>query len=257
MSSESELREAMRSSASNLPTSLDADAVVRRARARRVPKLVALTSLSVLAIAGIATLGVTVLPALQPGLGGASSSSVMATAPESLQDGGADNSASKSFDAHQITQNLCGSPTGNTPPNSAGLTLSVNFPSSSAVDGQNIAGTVSLTNTGTSSVSGSTTIAPTVFLSSDGITVWHSNGAMIAMAVDVDLKPGQSFTYDAYFTPVECGPEDDANGLFSDNLPALTAGQYSISAELVFVPRDAEYGQNILVGGPAQTIELR
>lgn len=257
MPSESELREAMRSSAGSPATGIDTDAVVRRARARRVPKQIAFSSLSVLAIAGIATLGISMLPSLHPGQGGDSSSSIAANAPESSQEAGADDSALKSFGANDLTQNLCGSPTATTAPSSAGLTLEVNFPDTSVANGQDVTGTVTLTNTGASSVHGTTVVSPSIVVSRDGITVWHSNGAMIAMAVDVDLEPGKSFTYDAHFTPVECGPEDDADGVFRDNLPALPAGHYVVSAEIVFVPRDANVGHNILVGGPAQIIELR
>lgn len=256
MSSESKLRETMHSSAHNSAVGIDIDDVVRRARARRVPKQVAFSSLSVLAIAGIATFGISYLPSLQPGQG-ASDSSVMATMPESLQDSGGADASSKTTEARERTQNLCGSPTVNTPPNSAGLTLSVSFPDSSRDRGEDIAGTVTLTNTGTSSVSGTTAISPTLFVSRDGITVWHSHGAMVSIVAEIALAPGQSFTYDAFFTPVECGEQDDVDGEFRDNLPALTAGSYDVTAEIVFVPNNSDAGGSFVVGGPAHTIELR
>lgn len=259
VSSDSELREAMRSSGSIPTKGIDVDAVVRRSRARRVPKQIAFSSLSVLALVGVTTLAVSVLPSLQPGTEGASSSFVMTKAPESAQDSGAGDSSSsaKSTEPGQLTQNLCGTPTSSTAPNSAGLTLSVSFPDSAAAGGERIGGTVTLTNTGTSPVSGTTAIGPTVFVSHDGITVWHSHGTMISAVVEVSLSPGQSYSYDAFFTPVRCGAEDEIDGMFRDNLPAVTAGTYEVSAEILFVPSDTTAGGSIAVGGPATTIELR
>ncbi|MEO7349371.1 MAG: hypothetical protein ABIW32_05895 [Terrimesophilobacter sp.] len=239
--------------------SIDPEAIVRKARARRVPKQIAFSSVSVLAVVGVATLGITILPALQAGHDGASSSSVMATAPESSQDSGgsARDTAAKSFDARLLAVSVCGAPAFTAEPNSLGLTISVSFSDSAPTNGQEVGGTVTLTNTGPSRVSGMTAVAPTVVLSRDGMTVWHTDRAALPALKAVDLEPGQSSVFDASFNPVECAPEDDASGHFRDNLPPLSAGSYEVSAELTFVPDVSESGESFLITAPGRTIVLR
>ena len=244
MPSESELREAIRSSANITTTGIDSDAVVRRARARRVPKQLAFSSLSVLAIAGIATLGITTLPSLQPGPDVASESGVMAMVPETSEDAAASGSGAKQSAALQLSSNLCGMPTMSAEPNSADLTLSTNFPELAPADGRSVIGTVVLTNSGTLRVRGSTALQPVVSVARNGITVWHSNSLLNSQAVLIDLDPGQSFSYDAQFTAVECESEDDEGEQFRDNLAPLTPGVYQISAELHFIPDAAVPSNN-------------
>lgn len=257
MSSESELREALRSSASIPTTGIDTARVVRTARARRMPKQLAFSSLSVLAIAGITTVGITTLPSLQPGPDVASESGVMATMAQSSAGSVADGADAKSLGAVQSSSNLCGMPTTSVAPNSAGLALTLEFPDFAPADGRRLSGTVVLTNTGTLRVRGTTALQPIVSVSREGITVWHSNSSLNSHGVLIDLDPGQSFSYDAEFTPVECGPEDDEAEQFRDDLPPLGPGVYRVSAELAFIPDAALPGEGILIGGPVDSIELR
>lgn len=256
MASESELRDALRSSAEITPTGIDTAEVVRKVRARRVPKQLAFTSVSVLAIAGLATLGIVTLPSLQLGLDVASESGVMATAPDSAADSSAGSTA-KYFDAPQLGSNFCGTPTAPRESNSAGLFLSVRFPDSAPVTASHVTGIVILTNSGTLRVRGTTALAPIISLAHNGATVWHSNTLLDSQGVRIDLKPGESFSYEATFSPVKCEPEDDVAEQFRSDLPPLTPGRYAINAELYFIPDAAIPGERLLISGPAATISLR
>lgn len=270
MTSESELRDAMRSSADTPTTRIDTEAVLRRVRARRIPKQIAFSSLSVLAIAGVATLGIVTLPSLQPGQNGASTAEMTASAPQSTQ-GDSSGGSQKLFNARLTDGNLCGMPTqrperngestnGATPqsatPQSAGLTLSVSFPTSAPDLGNDVKGRVTLTNSGTTRVSGMTGSVPAITVSRNGITVWHTNGPSITQVTPIALDPGQSHTFEAAFTPVECGAPDELDQ-FRQNLPPLTHGIYEVSAQLLFISDSDVPGESVLVTGPPRTIELR
>lgn len=265
MSSESELRDAMRSSADIPTTGIDTESVLRRVRARRISKKFAVSSMSVLAIAGVATLGVATLPSLQTGHGGASTAQMMASAPESSQ-GDANGGSQKLFNARLNDGNLCGMPTqrpernsasknGSTP-ESTGLTLSVSFPTSAPARGNDVRGTVTLTNSGTTHVSGTTGSIPVITVSRDGVTVWHTNGPSITQVTPIELDPGQSHSYEAVFTPIECGPQDEPDQ-FRENLPPLANGIYEVSAQLLFISNSDVPGGSVLVSGPPTSIGLR
>lgn len=256
MPSESELRDAFRSSATITTTGIDTDAVLRKVRARRIPKQLALSSLSVLAIVGVATFGITTLPSLLPGQNAASDTATMATAPESAAGDTAGEDQAKFAEARRANVNSCGTPTVMIGPDPSGLVLTINFPGSPPAGDTEVVGSVSLTNSGTTPVSGTTALSPTITVSRDGITVWHSHGEIPSAVRQISLEPGQSYRYDAYFTSEECGPDDEVDGQFRDDLPPLTAGAYEVSAQLIFVPDDADAGESILVGGPPKDIRL-
>lgn len=257
MATESELREAIAASANTATTGIDAAAVVRRARARRRPRQVAFSSLSVLAAAGVVVLGVTTLPSMLPSQNGAADSSVMSTAPESMLGEAGGDTETQHFGARELTPRLCGAPTAPTGPNPAGLMLSVDFPDSSPTGAHTVAGTVSVTNTGASRVSGTTVLQPAIAVSRDGMTVWHSDGVPASGSARIDLDPGESHPYDASFTAVTCTPHEGTGERSPSNRAPLMAGPYEVRAEIVFVPDGARPGENILVGGPPGSIELR
>ncbi|MCC6270548.1 MAG: hypothetical protein IT190_04670 [Microbacteriaceae bacterium] len=256
MDSESDLRDAFRLSANTATTGIDTEAVVRRARARRVPKQLAFSSVSVLAVVGIAALGITALPSLQPGKGGASDSEVMISMQEPSSGDAADSVAEKSFDSLAVPSNLCGMPTTIAGPSPTGLSLTLDFPETAPADSHDVVGTVVLTNSGTAHLNGTTALEPVITVSRDGITVWHSNPVLDSQAVLIDLGPGESQSFYARFTPVECGPQDDEREQFRVDLATLDAGRYEISAAMVFVSDAAEPGDGILVGGATTLIDL-
>jgi len=73
------------------------------------------------------------------------------------------------------------------------------------------------------------------------------------VAVDVNLAPGESMVYPATFSPVVCGVEDDMGEGFREDLPAVPAGDYQVSA-LLDLSGDASVE---LISGPAATVTLR
>jgi hypothetical protein len=263
MPTESEFRTLLKNDAEDAAGSrrLDAAAVIRRSKRRRLPQQLAVGGLSTLAVAGIGFAGVTAFRMLPQGAMtmSAGSSTGSKAVPEQANPGQAAPGTAqgiKRAPAERI--NLCGGPLAEVAPNPDGLVLSTAFPASSALGTGPIDGTVTLTNTGTQTIRGTTAASPAITVSQDGTVLWHSNGPMIMLAVVVDLAPGQSMSYRASFTPVRCGVADDLADGFPDNLPPLPAGNYQVSAA-IDLSREGDGGPvaNELVAGPVQTIALR
>jgi len=149
--------------------------------------------------------------------------------------------------------NLCTGTLAEVAPSQSGLELTVHFDDTAAAGTEPIAGTVTLTNTGDQELTGYTAASPALTLSRDGIVLWHTNGAMIMSARDVNLAPGESLEYETSFTPVVCTVDDDLAELgFSPDLPAAEPGEYQLSALIDFMGDfDAD-----LISGPTSTITL-
>ncbi len=256
MASESELRDRFHDG--TLPSGrIDVDAVLRRARARRRPRILRAGAGSVLAIAAIAvpaTIGSFARPAtdatLITGDGGEYS------APESAagadQDaGGTGEVALDRVPAEKL--NLCSAPVAEVDPAENGLVLTVEPVTASAGD-HGIPTIVTMTNTGTAPVSGTTGGRPAMTLSKGGVTLWHSNGPQTMIAVPVELAPGETLQYPATFEPVRCGVEDDLAESFRDDLPEVGAGVYQLSAAIDFTRNDGSFID--LVTGPAVRVTL-
>lgn len=241
--------------------SIDLDAVLRRSRARRRPRVAALALVSSLAVAGI-VVPVTISVASQQtgtlSAGSAASAPDSATAPEALQGGSAPGSGGiRLAPAERI--NLCTETLAALAPATDGLVLTVQ-PVDAAADAHDIPVTVTLTNTGAQRVTGSLSPFPTLTLSRDGTVLWHSNGAVPLLAQEIDLAPGESTTFSSTFEPVVCGIQDDAQPSFRDELPAAGPGDYQLSAALDFSPADSEgssSGGAVLVSGPTSPVTLR
>jgi hypothetical protein len=248
---EEELRSALHGGP-ELPSTLDADAVIRRARSHRLPRKIAFGSFAALAVAGVVLVGFTVVKIPQSALMSASDS---AGGPES---GEAPQSRDLQHEGPAAEKvNPCGDQLAPIAPNANGLELTTHFPEDAPANGQPVSGTVTLSNTGTARVIGSTAASPVITLSRDGTVLWHSNGAMITIAVLVDLAPGESMNYPVSLTPVACGAQDELGSGFRDNLPPLPAGDYRVSALIDFVPQSAAAGEHQFLGGPPQTLTLR
>lgn len=154
---------------------------------------------------------------------------------------------------------LCEGTVAEVAPSRYGLRLDVAFPGSAPATGAPVAGVVRLTNTSGSRVVGTTGAAPAITVSQGGIVLWHSNGAVDAAAVVVDLAAGQSLEYAASFTPVRCEAEDDARESFRAELPPLATGAYELSAAIDFAPDPSiavESPELDLVTGPRSPIRL-
>lgn len=255
MRTESELREALRSQAAP-GAGIDTQEVLRQARARRAPKRLAVSAVSALAVVGVLALGVTSLPALLPGQSGAADSAMLATAPESAREAAGGASDSSLTDSKLSSASLCGMPLASTAPSSTGLMLAASFPASAPADGAEISGVVTLTNSGTTRVTGTTALAPVILVSRDGITVWHSHGVLASVVEQLDLAPGESFRYEAMFSAQQCEPQDEGDGQWRDDLPPLEPGEYQVSAQLTFVSANADAGESSVVASPPVVIEL-
>ena len=252
MATEPNIREIFRSSTPTLPT-IDTDAVIRRSKARRLPAQVGIGGAFTLAIGGLGVAGL-------QGLGGSSGASDSAVT--MVEQGPADSGDVKGMiegdaPANSIKRapadriNLCGAPLAEVAPSATGLVLTVDFPDA-AVGAASVAGTVTLTNTGSETVVGYTSPTPAITLSQAGIVLWHSNGPTIMSIQDVTLAPGESLQLAASFSPVVCSVDDDTAEAFPDDLPAVPAGEYQLSgAADVSVNGLAE-----LVTGPAQTVRI-
>lgn len=135
----------------------------------------------------------------------------------------------------------------------SGLSIAVSFPAEASVGAASVAGEVIVTNVSDATVNGSTQALPVVALAGDGVTVWHTNGPMIDLARIIALKPGESMALEASFTPVRCDSTDEENG-FRENLPALPAGPYTVSA---LVPFYSDAGDAAYIISEPAAITLR
>lgn len=254
MSLETELRELLESASSGIGSRVDARTVVRRSRRRRLGSQVAVGGASTLAVAGIGVASVVGIQSFRSvSMAGSASDSIAGVREPDM--GSSGQGASKRAPAEKI--NLCGGPLAEVAPSETGLVLTTKFPATSPADGAPVIGTVTLTNTGTKPLKGTTAASPAITLSQDGTVLWHSNGAMIMMAAQVDLAPGASMEYQATFTPVRCSVDDDQAESFREDLPALGAGAYQVSAAIDFLDEDGSGGAaNDLVTGPRQDVTL-
>ena len=230
--------------------SIDTAAVIRRSKRRRLPAQLATGAAAVLALGGVGVVGFQALGQNAPVAETASLRS------ESITDGEASGGSDAYAQADELRSaeslNFCTYPLAEVTPAPSGLELTVDFPTAK-VGADYVEGTVLLTNNGTETVTGYSAATPAITVSQNGIVTWHSNGAMIAVAIEVDLKPGESMEYAASFTPVACGVEDDGDAGFREKLPALPAGDYDVSAAIDIVgPASTE-----LVTGPTETVTLR
>lgn len=242
MPDESELRESLRHGGS-AAAEIDLDAVLRRARARRRPRLLAAAALGGLALTGVLVpVGIGALETVGGPVALVSTTGDRVD-PEDAADGPAVASADR--------LNPCGGPLAEPEPAANGLVLEVP-PVTADADTDRIHVVVTLRNTGTEWVRGRVT-EPVLTLSRDGSVVWHSaavEGAEAAIA----LAPGQALDFVVDLEPRLCAPEDDTGGSRPD-LPAADPGNYRLSAALDFT---SEVGSDpVLVTGPTSPVELR
>ena len=257
MPTEDELRQWFQTAGSEAPgRRVDTATVIRRSKRRRLPGQLAAGGVVTLAVAGLSVGSIAGIRTLLPRTVNDAS---ISSGDMGNREGGPlapqpDDSAVGRVAAEGL--NLCGEEVASVPEAESGLVLTPHFPAS-APAGAPIAGTVTLTNTGTTPINGTTAVRPVMTLSHDGVTLWHSNGPMIMMARVVALEPGQSIQYSASVTPVRCAAEDDLNG-FRDDLPALEAGQYLVSAAIDITLEKSGAAGTVaqLVTGPAQSIAL-
>ena len=234
---------------------IDAKQIIRRSRARRLPKQLAAGAGGALVLVGVTVLGVQSMQLGQP--------ITTADAPAMQQESGdaatgeAEDSTLSLKRAPANLLNLCGAPVAASEPNFVGLVLDVVFPAAVPAESERIDGTVIMTNTTTETVTGSTLANPAITLAQDGITVWHTNGPADMSATAVDLAPGASMEFAASFEPLRCAPEDENGEAFRPDLPPAGPGTYEISAALDFSSDQlTETTEAFLVTGPGMPITL-
>ncbi|MCU1514476.1 MAG: hypothetical protein JWO10_1566 [Microbacteriaceae bacterium] len=254
MTSEKDLRDMLQRAADNAkPRDIDTGAVLRRSRRGHRAKQLVVGGATTLAVVGIGVASVGGIRSIVQRPGPMNLAGGSAASSEAAPDGAAAPQLQKRAPAEKI--NLCGGQLAEVSPAASGLVLSVKFANSAAASADSVSGAVTMTNTGTQRVSGTTAATPAITLSRDGITLWHSNGAMIMMAAVVDLEPGASMTYNASFVPVSCSTEDESAPSFRQGLEHVAAGDYQLSAAIDFSP-DSTGGSAELVTSPLVGIHL-
>jgi len=248
--SESELRNRMRD-VGDVPGEVDVAKVIRRARARRLPRVLAAGGAACLAIAAIA------VPVSVSMLGSGAGTTFVASDAGGDEDAQAPEAESDEADtmlrvtADQL--NLCAAPLTEVPPAPEGLELSI-APIDAPADAVSIETIVTLVNNGPAAVRGTTPGSPALTLSQDGVVLWHSNGPAPMIAVEVDLEPGESLQYAASFQPVRCGAEDElvAEG-FPPGLPSVGPGDYGLSAAIDLTQLDGS-AVTLVTGAPTPVV---
>jgi hypothetical protein len=242
MADESELRGMLqREAAAAGAPELDPGRLVRRSRARRVPRQLAAGGALTLAVLGVGfgtASGVRLLtqPAEMSSAGGgaettdeeAGTMSDEEAVPESAGESGGDAAAGGGIQlAPAYKLNACGGMLGEVPEDGiTGVGIAIAFPDE-APTGGTVRGTVEVTNdTGEPLVGVMSDVAATT-LSRDGVVLWHT--PRMDRTLPVDLDPGASTTLDASFEPRICSAEDDGREDFRPDLPAVDPGSYDVS----------------------------
>ena len=265
MATETNIRDLFRAGHTPTGRPIDTDAVIRRSKRRRLPAQLGVGGVATLAIGGI---GVVALQNLDSSVSPASIMSESSTAEsgsaydgfvapaqegpatrDAARDGSAEGGTVKRAPADRI--NLCGGALAEVAPSATGLVLTPSFPDAAAGSG-GVEGTVTLSNTGSTTVTGYSAASPAITLSQNGVVLWHSSGPTVQMIRDIALAPGESLQYTASFTPVVCSVDDDLAESLPDGLPAVQPGEYQVSAAAdVVLEGGAE-----LVTGPQQTVRI-
>ncbi|MDI2097445.1 hypothetical protein [Ruicaihuangia caeni] len=220
-------------------STLDSSDIARRARARRRPRLVAMTAVCSLALLGVGTVGVQALQqwngsstvtdsaaplATDHGHGEAEMSNGATGAHPAPDDGSAEGA---SGDASVPAPLRCGDPA---PAASATAPVTVAVEAPQAAPGANaVEADVTITNTSSSRITGWTAPLPTLVITDGARVLWHTHGAMIALAVEVDLAPGASHTFTGVFDAVSCTSDE---ALESGDTAPLSPGGYELMASV-------------------------
>lgn len=231
---------------------IDVDLVVRRARARRRPRLVAGAGIGVLAAGGILTPALLVGGIGGVGLGGMAASEEDAGTPDSIGEQGAtgpadtlagdDGGRAESGRGTLDDVLACAAPLGGPGPTVEGLATAL--PAIEATAGAPIPARVLLVNTGAEPLRGTVSM-PVLALVLDGDVVGRAAPGTDAAPVAFDLDPGESVELATTVEPTACG----ASGR---GVP-LAPGDYELSA-VVDVVLDS--GESALAGGPSAPVRL-
>jgi hypothetical protein len=242
MADESELRSMLQREAAAAGTpELDPSRLVRRSKARRLPRQVAAGSALAVAVLGLGigtASGIRMLnpPAEMSSAGGgseatdegASTLSEEEALPESSGGEGGDAAGGGGIElapAYKI--NACGGMLGTVPEDGlTGVSVEVAFPEAADVSGT-VRGSVEITNDTGEPLRGAMSELAATTLSQDGLVLWHT--PRVDRTLRVDLDPGESTTLSASFEPLVCSVEDEGRQDFPPDLPPVDPGQYEVS----------------------------
>jgi hypothetical protein len=240
MADESELRSMLQREAAGAATpELDTSRLVRRSRARRLPRQVAAGGALTLAVLGLGVgtaSGIRMLnpPASMSSAGGseatdegASTLSEEEAQPESGAESGGDAAGGGIELAPAYKINACGGML-SVPPEDGltGVSIDVTFPEAADVS-DTVRGSVEITNDTGEPLRGAMSEMAATTLSQDDVVLWHT--PRVDRTLRVDLDPGESTTLSASFEPLVCAVEDDSREDFPPDLPPVEPGQYEVS----------------------------
>ena len=241
MADESELRSMLQREAAGAGTpDLDTGGLVRRTKARRLPRQLAAGGALTLAVLGLGvgtSSGIRLLnpPAEMSSAGGgaeapdeeAGTMSEEEPVPESAGESGGDAAGGGIQLAPAYKINACGGMLGTVAEDGlTGVSVAVEFPDEAAT-GDTVRGTVEITNDTGEPLRGVMSDVAATTLSQDGLVLWHT--PRMERTLPVDLDPGESTTLQASFEPRVCEAEDDGREDFRPGLPAVDPGQYEVS----------------------------
>lgn len=220
------------------PRAIDLDAVLTASRARRRARRTAVVGAGS-AAAALLAMGGLVMGLQGTGLlgttGSSSDSASIAESPMEAREDSADGFAAESMLAPAEKVNPCGAPIAEAT-DAAGGSLSVAVePVAAVAPGGVGSALVTVTNPGPATVEGEVRVAPALTIADDGVTVWHSNGAVPPETTAVTLAPGESIQLEGLIEAVACTAADEAAGAFPPGLPPLAPGAYGVTAVVVFL----------------------
>jgi hypothetical protein len=211
------------------PHRIDVDAVIRRARRRRVPSRVGIALVSTLAVVGVFGGGIYGLAHLPVASSGSASSADL-SAPK---DRGAEAAPTGTLPA------TCGRPAPVLLPSPSGLVSTVKLASES---GKPLHAFVTLTNTGQHTVHGGRASAVVVFARNETVANVStiSQEDAVAGTGPIDLSPGESKRFALTFSPGDCAGNP------------LAPGAYRLYGEIRLIVD----GKDETITGPATPVNL-
>jgi hypothetical protein len=120
------------------------------------------------------------------------------------------------------------------------LTVSVAAPSAPARPGTSAPVIVTVTNSGTDSVTGSIRLDAPLTVAESGITVWSHGPVPDIDRLAIDLAPGESATLPGSFETRSCDPAAEGDTVAPALAPPLEPGDYALSAIVTFTAPDGE-----------------
>jgi hypothetical protein len=246
------LHEFLRSATEDAPTVIDTAAVIRRSKAKRLPRQIGLATAYVAVAAGIfagAMFGLTHIPF---STSGGSESAATRGQHDVAPTPATGDSAGKGALAAWFP--VCGTAPKVSAAAAGRLAATVTFPDA-ASGSHRVLGTVTVTNTGSTTIRGTSDYSPIMSLLRSGNVVWHSNPSSVDPSQAFSLAPGQFMTFTASFSALRCTAQNESSdgGPLASTLPALAAGSYDLIAQI-----DLRFGgSTTILTSSASSIRVR